>query len=151
MFSQEILPPAIRQSNIKWWLTQPGYLKSHHWQFLAGMMGAYMLQGFLGDLKVVAIFRCLSLFQNLMVNHFCTSALPGFAYETKSVIAELDTVMSACESGILCHLVIHVAERVVTAGPPWAHAMWAWVCMWGHLVRWLKQKNHPATGYMNGY
>lgn len=151
MFSQGLLPPAVRHSNIKWWLTQPSYLKSHDWQLLAGMVGAYLLQGFLAREQEAAVFQCLHLFHKLLAKQFRRAELPALVAEAKAVIANMETVLPACESGILRHLVVHIAERSETAGPPWAHAMWAWERMWGTLVRWLKQKNHPATSIMNGY
>lgn len=151
MFSEGVLPPAVRNSNIKWWASQPSYLKSHDWQLMNGMMGAYLLEDQLGEAQQSAIFRCLQLFQRLSAKQFRKADLPALALEAKIVIAELETVLPACESGILRHLIMHIAERAETAGPPWAHAMWAWERMWGKLVRWLKQKNHPATSIMKGY
>ena len=126
MFTTGILPPAIRQSNIRWWITQPSYLKSHDWQLMAGALGAYLLHGFLGREQGKAVFALLQLFHRLISKQIQWSQMPTLATEAVAVVAQLECVLPACENGILQHLLIHIAERAATVGPLWVHAMSAW-------------------------
>ena len=151
MFAEGLLPPAMRYSNIKWWVTQHSYLKSHDWQLMAGPVGCYLLSGLLGEPQQAAIFKMFGVFHRLMSKQFKRSSLQAIEQDAKAAIAELECVLPACESGILRHLVVHLAQRAQTAGPPWVHAMWPWERTWGHVVRWLKQKNAPATSIMIGF
>lgn len=141
----------MRCSNIKWWVTQHSYLKSHDRQLMAGPMGCYLLSELLGKPKQAAIFKMFGVFYRLMSKQFKRSSLPAIKQDAKAAIAELECVLPACESGILRHLVVHLAERAQTAGPPWVHAMCPWERTWGCLARWLKQKNAPATSIMKGF
>ena len=58
VFSEGVLSPAVRSSNIQWWVSS--WLKSHDWQMTAGMIAAYLLHGFLGQRVQAAIFRCIA-------------------------------------------------------------------------------------------
>ena len=68
-----------------------------------------------------------------------------------AVVTQMEEVLPVCESGVLRHLLIHIAERVQVAGPPWVHAMWPWERMWGRLVKWVHQGKNPAASIMNTY
>ena len=145
MFSLGILPPAIAFSNVKLWSEHPGWLKSHDWQLMSGLAGCYCLHGLLGAEQQRTIFAFLILLGALTARRFERSIVPELRGVAVQIIAEMERVLPACESGVLRHLIIHLAEHVATAGPLWVHAMWPWERMWGQLVGSLKQTNNPAA------
>lgn len=98
-----------------------------------------------------AITDCLLFFARLAAKRLGVEEVRGMAARAFEVIAAMERVLPACESGILRHLVIHLAKRAHTAGPPWTHAMWPWERLWGRLVQWLKQKRNPAVSVMKGF
>ena len=126
------------------------WLKSHDWHDSGHDWGLPVarLPGSMGAGSHLQVHESLPAAD---VQTFRRAALLGLVAEAKAVISELECVLPACESGILRHVVIHIAERIAIAGPPWVHAMWAWERMWATLIRWLKQRNHPAISLMNSY
>ena len=151
MHTEGILPPAIRASNIRHWVSNPSYLKSADWQMLTGAIGMYLLHGLMGEEQQKAIFGFLSLAAQLTSRRIRRDALSDLPRQAVRVIAEMERVLPVCESGILRHMLIHVAERAQVGGPPWTHAMWPWERLWGRLVSWLHQGNNPAVSIMNSY
>ena len=151
MHTEGILSPAIRASNIRHWVSNPSYLKSADWQMLTGAIGMYLLHGLMGEEQQKAIFGFLSLAAQLTSRRIRRDALSDLPRQAVRVIAEMERVLPVCESGILRHMLIHVAERAQVGGPPWTHAMWPWERLWGRLVSWLHQGNNPAVSIMNSY
>ena len=151
MFAEGILPPALAYSNVMHWIAHPSWLKSHDWQLMSGMVGCYMLKGLLGQEQQEAIFIFLMLLAGLTARRHQRADLPQLRKLAVATIAELERVLPACESGVLRHMIIHLAEHVQTAGPLWVHAMWPWERMWGRLVSWLHQYKNPAASIMYSY
>lgn len=97
------------------------------------------------------LVRFFSFFGGLASKRLIRSDLEELRAMAIEVVAELERVLPACESGVLRHMVIHMAERAARGFPPWVHAMWPFERMWGRLTQWLKQKNNPAASIMRGY
>lgn len=151
MFATGILPPALAYSSVKHWMSHPSWLKSHDWQLMSGMVGCYQLLGLLGQEQQAAISSFLMLLADLTARSHERADLPHLRNRAVATIVELERVLPACESGILRHMIIHLAEHAQTAGPGWVHAMWPWERMWGRLVTWLHQYKNPAASIMFTY
>ena len=145
------LPKAIRESNVRHWASKPSYLKTHDWRLLCGLLGKYMLAGFLAPAVRTAVFNMLELMDRLLAKEFKTAELAQLEAEVRAGLCSLEQSVPDCEAGILRHLILHIAERIATSGPPWASAMWPWERLWGRVVKWMKQKVHPETTIMHGY
>ena len=145
MFSKGILPPGLAYSNVQHWVTNPSWLKSHGWQMMTGLVSMYLLLGFLGHEQEFIILNFL-LTRGLIAKRFPRHELLDgkFRDPAISIVAEMEQILPAYESGVLRHMLIHLAERAETAGPLWTHAMWPWKQMWHRLVSWVHQSMNPC-------
>ena len=151
VWSEGWLLKAIRESNMRHWASKPSYLKTHDWRLMCGLLGKYLLAGFLSQQVRQAVFNMLELMDRLLANKFKAAELAQLEADVKEGICSPEQSVPDCASGILRHLILHVAERIASLGPPWASAMWAWEWLWGRVIQWMKQRTYPETTIMHGY
>ena len=146
-----ILPQRLRDSNVSAWIQNPSWLKSHDWRLMGGLVGKYMIVDFLGTRQHHHVAAFLFICSRLWAKQMSLQEIASIQADVRIQMAELECWLPTAELGILRHLILHVADHISVAGPPWASSMWSYERLWGRLCRWMHQSTHPATTMMRSY
>ena len=82
------------------------------------------------------------------MSHSAAANLKGDVVES---LARMELEFPAWELDINRHMILHLAERTPTQGPPWASAMWSYERLWNRLCQWKSQNNQPEAVMVNTY
>lgn len=67
------------------------------------------------------------------------------------MLSEMEAFLPAWELNMVRHLVLHMPQRILYMGPPYAHSMFPYERAWNTLTNWMTATVHPEATMMTAY
>jgi hypothetical protein len=147
-------PPGVAESNMRYCLTHPSYLKTHEWFVIAGPIGRLALLNRVDKQQYQAICRFFDVCCKLWQKELSVAGdrnLTKLRYEVAAAVALLETVIPGWEMDIMFHLILHLVDRMRLLGPCWSFSMFSFERTWGQLDKWRTQQRHMEACIMNAF
>jgi hypothetical protein len=144
-------PAGIADSNIRYCLTHPGWLKTHEFFMLSGLIGKYALLGTVDEEQYTAACAVLDACSALWQVEVKKAHMERLKEQVHLAVARFELVVPAWEMDIMLHLLLHVVDRMQRCGPCWSFSMFSFERMWGAIDKWRTQQRHMEACIMNAF
>jgi hypothetical protein len=108
-------------------------------------------QGYLPAALEAVLFGYFDCLAGLGAKEMSRGAAAKLQQDVVEFLARMEIEFPAWELDINRHMVLHLAERINTHGPPWSSSMWSYERLWNRLCQWKSQDLQPEAVMVNTY